>query len=105
MTTINVEQARAAHHALKEFFATHPKGKLDLAAFDGVQALCRAAELALPDAECRRAIRSIELYSEMLGSREPVERGADFVRLRIQNALASLRSRLKAIETVQTPLV
>lgn len=98
MTPINFEQARAAHHAIKEFFAAHPKGKLDSAALDDVQALCRAAELAVADTECRRAIRSIVLYTEILTSREPAERGADFVRLRVQNALASFRSQLKAIE-------
>lgn len=99
MTPIDFEQARAAHLALKEFFAAHPKGRLDAAALDDVQALCRAAESAVPDVECRRAIRSIENYSALLSSDESVPpRGADFVRLRVQNALASFRSQLKAIE-------
>jgi hypothetical protein len=98
MTTINFEQARAAHLALKEFFAAHPKGRLDPAALVDIQALCRQAENAVADMECRRAIRSIESYSELLISREPAERGADFVRLRVLNALASFRSKLKAIE-------
>jgi hypothetical protein len=98
MTPINFEQARAAHLALKEFFAAHPKGRLDPAAVLDVQALCRQAENAVGNAECRRALRSIVGYSELLMSREPAERGADFVRLRVQNALASFRSQLKAIE-------
>jgi hypothetical protein len=99
MSPINFEQARAAHIALKEFFAAHPKGRLDRAAFDDVRALCRAAERAVPDVECQRAIRSIENYSALLSSGETVpQRGADFVRLRVQNALASFRSHLKAIE-------
>jgi len=98
MTDINFEQARAAHLALKEFFAAHPKGRLDPAELLDVQALCRQAEIAVDDPECRRAIRSIETYTELLISREPAQRGADFVRLRVQNALASFRSQLKAIE-------
>ena len=98
MTSINFEQARAAHLALQEFFAAHPKGRLDAAAFLDVKLLCQQAERVVPDVECRRAIRSIVNYSELLTSREPAERGADFVRLRVQNALASLRSQLKAIE-------
>jgi hypothetical protein len=103
MTPIDFEQARAAHLALKEFFAAHPKGRLDPAAFDDVQALCRAAEHAVPDPECRRAIRSIENYSALLSSSEAAsQRGADFVRLRVQNALASFRSQLKAIEAGET---
>jgi|SoiMethySBSTD1v2_1073268.scaffolds.fasta_scaffold1068398_3 hypothetical protein len=102
MTGINFEQARAAHLALKEFFAAHPKGRLDPAALVDVHALCRQAEDAVSDAECRRAIRSIVSYSELLTSREPAERGADFVRLRVQNALASFRSQLKAIEAAET---
>jgi len=98
MTQINFEQARAAHLALKEFFARHPKGRLDAAAFLDVQVLCQQAESVVPDVECRRAIRSIQNYSELLTSREPAQRGADFVRLRVQNALSSFRSQLKAIE-------
>ena len=98
MTQINFAQARAAHLALKEFFASHPKGRLDPASLLDVQALCRQAENAVADGECRRAIRSIQNYSELLTSREPAQRGADFVRLRVQNALASFRSQLKAIE-------
>jgi len=98
MNGINFEQARAAHLALKEFFAAHPKGRLDPAALVDVQSLCRQAENAVDDVECRRALRSIENYTELLTSREPAQRGADFVRLRVQNALASFRSQLKAIE-------
>jgi hypothetical protein len=98
MIAINLEQARAVHSALREFFAAHPKGRLDPAALGDVQALCRAAESAVADAECRRAIRSIENYSALLSSSEPAARGADFVRLRVQNALASFRSKVKAIE-------
>jgi hypothetical protein len=37
----------------------------------------------------------------LLCSSEPAAKGADFVRLRVQNALASLRSKLKAIEAGQ----
>lgn len=104
MIPIEIEQARAAHLALKEFFAAHPKGRLDPAVLDHVQALCRAAENAVPDMECRRAIRSIEYYSALLCSEESTPaRGADFVRLRVQNALASYRSRLKAIESEHVP--
>lgn len=98
MTKIDFEQARAAHLALQQFFAAHPKGRLDAAALVDVQVLCRAAEHAVPDLECRRAIRSIENYSELLSASEPAARGADYIRLRVQNALASFRSKLKAIE-------
>lgn len=96
--TTNFDEAHAAHSALKDFFAAHPKGPLDAAALDDVHALCRVAERAVPDHECQRAIRSIETYSVLLHSRGPTTRGADFVRLRVQNALASYRSYLKAIE-------
>jgi len=99
MTRIDFEQARAAHRALEQFFAAHPKGRLEADALVDVQALCRAASYAISDVECRRAIRSIENYSELLSSADMARvRGADFVRLRVQNALASLRSKLKAIE-------
>ena len=98
---IDLSEARAAHSALKDFFAAHPKGRLDNAALDSVHALCRAAERAVPDQECRRAIRNIENYSALLHTAERAPRGADFVRLRVQNALASFHSHLKAIEAAQ----
>jgi len=101
MTDINFEQARAAHLALKDFFAAHPKGRLNRVALLELQALCRQAESVVGDAECRRAIRSIENYGGLLTSREPAARGADFVRLRVQNALASFRSQLKALEAAE----
>jgi len=104
MTDTNFEQARAAHYALEQFFATHAKGKLNADALGDVQALCRAAESVVADNECRRAIRSIENYSELLTARDPAERGVDFVRLRVQNALASFRSKLKSIEAGEAAL-
>jgi hypothetical protein len=104
MTQIDFEQARAAHSALKEFFASHPKGPLNPALLVDVQALCRAAERAVPDVDCRRALRSIETYSELLIAQDSPARGADFIRLRVQNALASFRSKLKAIEAGEATL-
>jgi hypothetical protein len=98
MAYMNFEQARAAHYALEQFFAAHPKGRLNADALGDVQALCRAAESVVADTECRRAIRNIESYSELLTARDPAERGVDFVRLRVHNALASFRSKLKAIQ-------
>jgi hypothetical protein len=105
MTTIRFDDARAAHLALKEFFAAHPKGRLEPDLLVDVKALCRAAEHAVPDLECRRAIRAIEMYSELLTAQEPPARGADFVRLRVQNALASYRSKLKAIESGEAAML
>ena len=97
MASANIERARAAHSALTEFFASHPKGRLDAEATRDVRALCRAAETAVSDDACRRAIRSIENYADLLASSEPAS-GTDFVRLRVVNALASFRSKLKVID-------
>jgi hypothetical protein len=99
MNAIDFEHARSAHLALKEFFAAHPKGQLDRDLLADVQALCRAAAHAVADLECRRALQSIEIYAELLTAQEPAARGVDYVRLRVQNALASFRSQLKAIES------
>src|ERR1044072_1347723 len=98
MTDTNFEQARAAHYALEQFFATHAKGKLNADALGDVQALCRGAASVVADNECPPPIRSIENYSELLTARDPAERGVDFVLLRVQNALASFRSKLKRSE-------
>ena len=101
MIPVDLKQARAVHSALNDIFASHPKGRLDPSAVSDVQALCRAAERAVPDADCRRAIRNIESYTQLLSSREPAMRGPDFVRLRVHNALASFRSKLNWIEAAQ----
>jgi hypothetical protein len=98
MTSTDIDQARAVHSALEQFFVAHPKGRLNADALGDVQALCRAADSVVADTECRRAIRSIENYSELLTARDPAQRGVDFVRLRVQNALASFRSKLKVIQ-------
>ena len=91
------DQARAAHTALKEFFARHPKGRLERDALDDVYALCKEAATAVGDDECKEALRKIQSYSLMLCCSEP-PRGTDFVRLRVQNALATFRSKLRAAE-------
>ena len=101
MTLIDLDRARAAHSALRSFFAEHPKGKLDRTALNDIRELCRAAATAVSDDECRRAIRNIESYTSLLCTSEPALRGPDFVRLRVQNALSSLRSNLNAIEAGQ----
>jgi hypothetical protein len=102
MIPIDLDRARAAHSALNEFFAAHSKGKLDRVAEDEIRALCRAAATAVSDDECRRALRNIESYTALLSTSEPPRRGADFVRLRVQNALATLRSNLNAIAAARS---
>src|ERR1044072_5542655 len=87
MTDTNFEQARAAHYALEQFFATHAKGKLNADALGDGQALRRGGESGVAGSECRRAIRRIKNNNELLTARDPAERGVDFVRLRVQNAL------------------
>jgi hypothetical protein len=99
MMPIDYQHAGATFLALTELFAAYPKGKLDRAAFDRVQALCREAERAVSDIECRRALRNIEVYSALLSSSESeAPCAADFVHLRVQYALASLGSKLKVLE-------
>jgi hypothetical protein len=79
MTPTNIDQARAAHFALEQFFADHPKGKLNADALGDVQALCRAAESVVADTECRRAIRNIENLQRVAHRSRSAERGVDFV--------------------------
>jgi hypothetical protein len=97
MAITDFEKAHAAHSALQQFFAKHPKGPLERSALDDLHALCNEAVRAVSDAQCHAAIRKIETYSAILSSAES-PRGADFVRLRVQNALASFRSTLRAKE-------
>lgn len=97
MADENVERARAVHSALKEFFASKPKGRLHAEEVRDVARLCDEAASAVADRETRFAIRKIAGYSEMLTAADET-RGVDFVRLRVQNALASFRSHLKDLE-------
>lgn len=97
MSGLDVERARAAHSALKEFFSSRPKGRLRGDEVRSVAQLCHEAASAISDVECRIAIRKIAGYSEMLSGTEET-RGADFVRLRVQNALATFRSHLKDLQ-------
>jgi hypothetical protein len=97
MAITNFDKARAAHSALQDFFAKHPKGQLERSALNDLHALCEEAANAVSDAACRAAIRKIEIYSVILSTAE-TPRGADFVRLRVHNALASYRSTLRAQE-------
>jgi hypothetical protein len=106
MMTIDFQRACATFLALKELFATRPKGKLDRAAFDRVQALCREAARAVSDIEWRRALRNIEVYSALLSSSQSeAPCAADFVHLRVQHALASLGSKLKVLEASDATVV
>ena len=96
---IDFQHAGATFLALKELFAARPKGKLNRAEFDRVQALCGEAARAVSDIECRRALRNIEVYSALLSSSESEAPCApDFVHVRIQSALASLGRKLKVLE-------
>jgi hypothetical protein len=98
---MDFDQARAAHSALKDFFATHAKGRLDRGDVHNVAQLCRQAAQSVSDGECRDALGKIERYSELLSGGEHAPRGNDYVRLRVQNALALFRSHLKGIEAAQ----
>lgn len=95
---MDIDQARAAHSALKEFFASHAKGRLESGDVQNVAQLCRQAARSVGDSECRHALGKIERYTELLSSAEREPRGNDYVRLRVQNALALLRSHLNGIE-------
>jgi hypothetical protein len=74
MIPTDFNRARAAHSALQDFFAAHPKGKLERSALEHIHGLCHAAENAVSDDECRRAIRSIERYSALLRVRAAATR-------------------------------
>jgi hypothetical protein len=50
MIPIDFDGARAAHSALKAFFAAHAKGKLDRTELEEIRRLCRAVESAVGDA-------------------------------------------------------
>ena len=45
-TMTDFDKARAAHKALKDFFARHPKGRLEREALDDVYDLCKQATTA-----------------------------------------------------------
>jgi hypothetical protein len=94
MTPIDFQHAGATFLALSRLFATIT-GRLDSSAFDRVQQLCHEAARAVPDIECRRALRNIEIYSALLSSSQSEAPGAvEFLRRRVQHAVALLASKL-----------
>ena len=98
---MDIDQARAAHSALKDFFASHAKGRLESGDAQSVAQLCRQAAKSVGDSECRNALGKIERYTELLSTTEREPRGNDYVRLRVQNALALFRSHLKGVEAAR----
>lgn len=99
----DLDQARALHGALLEMFVAHAGGKANPAALARVEQLCDAAATAVDDLECRVAMRGVKSYSALFFSDEPgLEAGslsgADYVRLRIYNALSAFRGRLGTLE-------
>jgi len=101
----DLDQARALHGALREAFAAHRGGTADAEAQRKVNLLCDAALRAMHDLETRVAIRSVQKYSLLLFSDDGHQEwaqgsmsGADFIRLKILNALALLRARLARLE-------
>jgi hypothetical protein len=99
MMPVDFQHAGATFHGLQQLFAAHPKGKLDRAAFHRVQVLCREGARLVSDVECRRALRNIEVYSALLSSSESeAPCAAAFVHLRVQHALALLRTKLQVLE-------
>lgn len=99
----DLDQARALHGALLEMFVAHAGGKANPSALARVEQLCDAAASAVDDTECRVAIRGVKSYSALFFSDEPgLEAGslsgADYLRLRIYNALSAFRGRLGTLE-------
>lgn len=99
----DLDQARALHGALLEMFVAHAGGKANPEALARVAQLCDAAANAVEDIECRVAIRGVKSYATLFFSADPgLEAGslsgADYLRLRIYNALSAFRGRLGALE-------
>ncbi|TAK83644.1 MAG: response regulator [Betaproteobacteria bacterium] len=99
----DLDQARALHGALLELFVAHAGGETNPAALARIEQLCDAAANAVDDTECRVAIRGVKSYSALFFSDDPgMEAGslssADYLRLRIYNALSAFRGRLGTLE-------
>lgn len=101
----DLDEARALHGALLEMFVAHAGGKANPGALARVEQLCDAAAHAVEDIECRVAMRGVKTYSTLFFSDDAgagIESGslsrADYLRLRIYNALSAFRGRLGALE-------
>ncbi len=101
----DLDEARALHGALLEMFVAHAGGKANSAALARVEQLCDAAARAVDDVECRVAMRGVKTYSTLFFSDDAgagIESGslsgADYLRLRIYNALSGFRGRLGTLE-------
>ena len=101
----DLDEARALHGALLEMFVAHAGGKANPGALARVEQLCDAAARAVDDVECRVAMRGVKTYSTLFFSDDAGSginsgslSGADYLRLRIYNALSAFRGRLGTLE-------
>lgn len=108
MAFADLEDARRHHAALLEVLIHHPGGWADRASLSKVLELCRAASVAIDDAECAEQIRIVAAYAADLYSEQAHKKwsrsnitGADFLRLEMVRALHSFSRRLSAIEVVR----
>jgi hypothetical protein len=96
----DLEAARRHHAALEHLFREHDGGRDPRRAVRQVQALCRAASVAIDDAYCRETLGVVGDYAcQMLSDRK--HPGAEFLRLQIQQALEAFHSRLSSLEVIR----
>lgn len=108
MPYLDLDAAERQYHALRELIIHHPGGWRDESSLQRLRKICRAANAAVEDLECREHIGAVEdyacgLYSETghrkwaLGNMS----GADLLRLRILRELSSFQGRLAFLEASQ----
>ena len=95
----DLEAARRHHAALKALFG-EAGGVERRSTVRKVEALCRAASCAIDDADCRETLGIVGDYaSRMLSGRK--QRGAQFLRVQIDQALDFFDSRLSSMEVIR----
>jgi hypothetical protein len=100
----DLEAARRHHAALKALFGE--PGRVERrTTVRKVEALCRAASYAIDDADCRETLGIVGDYaSRMLAGRKQRgrnQRGAQFLRVQIDQALDFFDSRLSSMEVIR----
>jgi hypothetical protein len=110
MSYVDLDAGHRHYHGLRELVIHNPGGWRDEHSLQRLQTICRAANAAVEDPECRDRLGAIEdygceLYSD--GGHQKWTRGhlpgTDYLRLKILRELNAFNERLSCLEVMREP--
>jgi hypothetical protein len=93
-----MDNARECYYAMRELVLRHPGGTSSEASAATLRKLCRIADEAVPDPQCRAALSRVEQYGAELFSGCG---SGNWVRRRLLAELEELNARISALEALR----